>query len=236
VRRRLLVVVGLALVAASAIPAGRGATPECEATLANQLASTRSATQLVTVVAARGSSTQGSLRLWRKGRGCWRAVSGTWTAWLGQRGVSDRKREGDRTTPAGAFGFLPAMYGIASDPGVRYRYHRIVCGDWWVEDAHSPWYNRFRHVPCGTDPPFRVTSEDMSRSPTAYRHLAVIAYNRSPIVPGRGSGIFLHASTGRPTLGCVSLPLSQLLVVLRWLRPASAPLIVIGTRAEIRNY
>ena len=46
----------------------------------------------------------------------------------------------------------------------------------------------------------------MSASPTAYRHLAVIAYNTNPIVPGRGSGIFLHVSPGHPTIGCVSLP------------------------------
>jgi L,D-peptidoglycan transpeptidase YkuD (ErfK/YbiS/YcfS/YnhG family) len=76
----------------------------------------------------------------------------------------------------------------------------------------------------------------MSRSPTAYRNLAVIAYNRNPVVPGRGSGIFFHVSTGRPTLGCVSLPLSQLITVLRWLKPRSAPLIVIGTNAEIRAF
>jgi L,D-peptidoglycan transpeptidase YkuD (ErfK/YbiS/YcfS/YnhG family) len=78
-----------------------------------------------------------------------------------------------------------------------------------------------------------VTSEDRSRSPTAYQHLAVIAYNTKPVVPGQGSGIFLHASTGRPTLGCVSLPLPELLRVLRWLRPASSPVIAIGTRQEL---
>ena len=128
------------------------------------------------------------------------------------------------------------MYGIAPSPGIRYRYHRIVCGDWWVEDPRSPSYNRFRHVPCGSKPPFRITSEDLSRSPTAYRYLAVIAYNTGPVVSGRGSGIFLHVSTGRPTLGCVSLPRSQLVAVLRWLRPASKPLIVIGTKARIRSY
>jgi L,D-peptidoglycan transpeptidase YkuD (ErfK/YbiS/YcfS/YnhG family) len=75
----------------------------------------------------------------------------------------------------------------------------------------------------------------MSRSPTAYRHLAVIAFNSDPVVPGRGSGIFLHASTGRPTLGCISLPLPQLLTVLRWLRPTSAPLIAIGARADVHS-
>ena len=226
----------VALCLAASAAGGSRAAAACPANLANQLASTGSALQLVTVVAPRPSSTQGTLQAWRKSSGCWRAAAGPWTAWLGQRGVSAHKREGDRTTPAGMFGFLPVMYGIAPNPGVHYRYHRIVCGDWWVEDARSPWYNHFRHVRCGSKPPFRVTSEDMSRSPTAYRHLAVIAYNTSPVVPGRGSGIFLHVSTGRPTLGCVSLPLPRLLAVLRWLNPRSAPLIVIGTSAGIIRF
>jgi L,D-peptidoglycan transpeptidase YkuD (ErfK/YbiS/YcfS/YnhG family) len=211
-------------------------TSSCAPTLANELSSTGSARQLVTVVAARRDSTQGLLRLWRRSAGCWVAIAEPWPAWLGRRGVSSAKHEGDRTTPAGSFGFGRVMHGIAANPGVSYRYHRIVCGDWWVEDPASPWYNRFRHVPCGTRPPFRVTSEDLSRSPTAYRHLAFIRYNTDPVVPGRGSGIFLHASTGRPTLGCVSLRLDRLLTVLRWLRPASSPLIVIGTRAQFRSF
>ena len=233
--------IALATSLALALAASAAGEPEraasgCPQTLANQLAAAGAATQLVTVVAPALGSTRGSLQLWRKHGVCWRAVTRPWAAWLGQRGVSDRKHEGDRTTPAGAFGFLPVMYGLVRNPGVRYAYHRIVCGDWWVEDPRSPSYNRFRHVPCGSKPPFRVTSEDMSRSPTAYRHLAVIAYNRNPIVPGRGSGIFLHVSTGRPTLGCITLPLPRLLRVLRWLRPAASPLIVIGTSAEIRRF
>jgi L,D-peptidoglycan transpeptidase YkuD (ErfK/YbiS/YcfS/YnhG family) len=63
----------------------------------------------------------------------------------------------------------------------------------------------------------------------------LIRYNTDPIVPGRGSGIFLHASTGRPTHGCVSLAVPHLVEVLRWLRPSSAPLIAIGTPASIRR-
>jgi L,D-peptidoglycan transpeptidase YkuD (ErfK/YbiS/YcfS/YnhG family) len=226
--------IGLCLAAADG---GRSAGAQaCQANLANQLASTRTATQLVTVVARTRRSARGSLRLWRKSGECWLAVDGPWGAWLGQNGVAATRHEGDRTTPAGAFGFQRTMYGLAPDPGVRYAYHRIACGDWWVEDPRSLYYNRFHHVPCGSKPPFRVTSEDMSRSPTAYRHLAVIDYNTHPIVPGRGSGIFLHHSTGRPTLGCVSLPLAQLVTLLRWLDPAASPLIAIGTAATIRSY
>ena len=61
----------------------------------------------------------------------------------------------------------------------------------------------------------------------------MIAYNTGPVVPGRGSAIFLHVSTGRPTLGCVSLPLPQLVTTLRWLRPSPRPLIAIGTEADL---
>ncbi len=218
----------VALCLAASASGGSAGSAACAPNLAERHGSTSSATQLVTVVAAQRSSTQGTLRLWRKAGRCWRRVAGPWTAWLGRRGVSAHKREGDRTTPAGRFGFGRVIYGIAPSPRVRYAYHRIVCGDWWVEDPSSPHYNRFRHVPCGSSPPFRVTSEDLSRSPTAYRHFAVIAYNTQPVVPGRGSGIFLHASTGRPTLGCVSLALPHLIAVLRWLQPASRPQIWIG--------
>ena len=216
---------------ALALPAP--ALAACPGTIANQITVREDAAQLVTVIASRSTSTSAELRLWRRQGECWIAVTPAWRAWLGGRGVSPGKREGDRRTPAGVFGFLPTMYGVAPSPGVRYRYHRIVCGDWWVEDPRSPWYNRFRHVRCGQKPPFAVVSDDMSKSPTAYRHLAVIDYNTRPTIPGRGSGIFLHASTGRPTLGCVSLPLPQLLRTLRWLDPRRAPAIAIGTRADL---
>ena len=219
-------------VAASASAHGERAAG-CAPTLANRL-ETGSATQLITAIATRRSSTQASLRLWVKRGGCWRSAARPATAWLGGNGTSPAKREGDRRTPTGVFGFLPTMYGIAPNPRVRFRYRHLVCGDWWVEDPASAYYNRFRHVRCGSKPPFRITSEDMSRSPTAYRHLAVIAYNTHPVVPGRGSGIFLHVGTGRPTLGCVSLPLPRLVATLRWLRPAAHPLIAIGTAADLR--
>jgi L,D-peptidoglycan transpeptidase YkuD (ErfK/YbiS/YcfS/YnhG family) len=214
----------------------QGSVSECTPSLVSELVSTGTSTQLVTVLAPRKSSTRATLQLWRKTGECWVEAAGPWQAWRGGRGVSEDRREGDRTTPAGVFGIGSVMYGVAPNPGVRYRYHRIVCGDWWVEDSRSPFYNRFQHVPCGSKPPFRVTDEDMSRSPTAYRHFAFIRYNVDPVVPRLGSGIFLHASTGRPTLGCVSLALPNLVTTLRWLRPEAEPLIVIGTRAMISTF
>jgi L,D-peptidoglycan transpeptidase YkuD (ErfK/YbiS/YcfS/YnhG family) len=185
--------------------------------------------QLITVEASRYRTTYASLRLWRRDGRCWAPVAGPWTARIGRNGLSDDRREGDGTTPTGTYGIGRTMYGVAADPGVRYRYRRIVCGDYWVEDPRSPHYNTFRHVRCGTPPPFRVTGERLWTYTTAYRHFAVVRFNMDPVVPGRGSGIFLHATTGGPTNGCISLPLGQLRQVLRWLRPEQSPRIVIGT-------
>ena len=229
---RLLALTLVAVAVAASASARDERAAACAPSFAGRL-ETGSATQLVTVVARTRGSTQGALRLWTKRAGCWSTAAGPWTAWLGGNGTSPAKREGDRRTPTGIFEFLRTMYGLAPSPGVHYAYRHLVCGDWWVEDPASPYYNRFRHVRCGSRPAFRTTSEDMSRSPTAYRHLAVIAYNTNPVVPGRGSGIFLHVSTGRPTLGCVSLPLHRVVATLRWLRPAARPLIAIGTTADL---
>jgi L,D-peptidoglycan transpeptidase YkuD (ErfK/YbiS/YcfS/YnhG family) len=75
----------------------------------------------------------------------------------------------------------------------------------------------------------------MWQSPGAYPYLAVIEFNMHPVVPGRGSGIFLHAQTGVPTSGCISLRRRDLLQVLRWLSPGAGPRIAIGTRAGLRS-
>ena len=75
----------------------------------------------------------------------------------------------------------------------------------------------------------------MAAAAAVSRILAVVEYNMRPVVPGRGSGIFLHAQTGGPTIGCISLRKDQLRAVLRWLRPAAAPVIAIGTSRGLRG-
>src|SRR3954454_12526258 len=220
-------------VAVAALDGGAGAAA-CADAFPNGLSSAASAGPLVTVVAPTATSTRGIVDMWRSSvNGCWTHVGGPWRAWLGGHRGSEDRHEGARTTPAGVFGFGSVMYGVATNPGVHYRYHRIVCVDWWVEDSRSPYYSRFHHVPGGSRPPFRVPDEDMSRSPTSYRHFAFIRFNSDPVVPGRGSGIFLHVTTGRPTLGCVALPLPNLLTILRWLRPERQPVIAIGTAEQL---
>jgi L,D-peptidoglycan transpeptidase YkuD (ErfK/YbiS/YcfS/YnhG family) len=187
-----------------------------------------STTQLITVSAPRLRTTSATLRTWRRSGDCWRSVAGPYTARVGWNGLRANRREGDGTTPVGTFPITARMYGNAANPGVKFGYTRLRCGDWWVEDPRSPAYNTFQRIGCGVKPPFRVTTPDMSKSPRAYEYLAVVGFNMAPVVPGRGSGIFLHVQVRSSTNGCVSLPRPQLLRVLRWLTPSAAPQISIG--------
>jgi len=211
------------------------AAAACPPNLANDVRPQPSASQLITVEAARTRTTRASLRLWRKAGPCWAPAGGPYPARLGRNGLSASRREGDGTTPAGTFRIHRTMYGNEANPGVRFRYVRVRCGDWWNEDASSRTYNTFQRVGCRVRPPFSIKSDGMWENRRAYPYLAVVEFNMRPVVPGRGSGIFLHAQTGGPTNGCVSLPRNDLRQVLRWLRPGANPHIAIGTRAQLRR-
>ena len=189
-------------------------------------AGTGGSTQLVTVSAPL-HATSATLSYWTRSGACWRRVGGPWRARLGRTGLSRSKREGDGATPVGTFALGGTAYGIAPNPGVRLRYRRLVCGDWWDEDPASPAYNSFQHMTCGARPSFGGASEALWRISPQYRYFVVIEYNAHPVVPGRGSAIFLHVAVGA-TAGCVSLPEPELVRLLRWLRPSAHPLIRIG--------
>ena len=211
------------------------AAAACPANVANSVETPAGARQLITVEAQVARTTHAELRTWRRVDGCWVAVAGPFPARLGRSGLSANRREGDGTTPTGVFTIGPTMYGNDPNPGVRFRYRRLRCGDWWDEDPRSPTYNSFQHVPCGQKPPFGGASEGMWEQPRPYPFLAVFEYNTRPVVPGKGSGMFLHAQTGGPTNGCVSIRKDQLRAVLRWLRPGAKPVIAIGTRTQLRS-
>ncbi len=170
----------------------------------------------------------------------WRLVFGPWEAETGSGHLlsAGARREGDHATPIGVFGIGSTMYGNQPNPGgLHYDYHRLACGDWWDEDPYSPQYNRFVHVPCGVTPAFASWSEPLWTETVAYPYFAVVQFNMNPTrrgANGLGSGIFLHSWVGGATEGCVALRESQLLEVLRWLRPSAHPVIEIGTDAQVR--
>ena len=187
------------------------------------------ARQLITVTAASYSSTYATFRAYRRSGHQWVRVLGPWTARVGYHGIAPagRKREGDGRTPSGTYGFS-FFFGVLANPGVTFRWRHAYGYDVWDDDPASPRYNEWVDEQAAGRRAAGIDPEPMHDQP-AYDYSAVIAYNAAR-VPGLGSAIFLHVGTGTATAGCVSLPAGQLLDVLRWLKPASAPQISIRVR------
>jgi L,D-peptidoglycan transpeptidase YkuD (ErfK/YbiS/YcfS/YnhG family) len=178
------------------------------------------------VTAASYRATQAELTAYQREGGRWRRVFGPWVAWIGRNGMAPpgAKREGDGRTPSGTFGF-GFFFGVDPNPGVRFPYRGVDASDFWDDDPSSSLYNLWvddRDANPGADP------EPMDVS--AYDYGAVIAYNTAR-TPGLGSAIFLHINIGTPTAGCVTLPVGELLEILRWLNPAASPRIAMGVGA-----
>jgi L,D-peptidoglycan transpeptidase YkuD (ErfK/YbiS/YcfS/YnhG family) len=190
-----------------------------------QLAQAGSANQAIVVTATGYQVNDATLTAYTRMAGGWVATFGPWPARIGYAGFAPpgQKMEGDGRTPSGAYGF-DFMFGVSADPGVKFAYRHITTQTIvWDDDPKSALYNEWvdtKTQDAGTDP------EDMYQ-PLAYQYGAVIAYN-SARTPGLGSAIFLHATIGGPTAGCVSIATDQLVQVLEWLDPAQSPRIIMG--------
>ncbi|HMK96735.1 MAG TPA: L,D-transpeptidase family protein [Acidimicrobiales bacterium] len=200
----------------------------CTAKAVPPLGAGTRADQLITVEAAGVGTPVAELELWQRAGACWAREAGPWPALIGRNGFSSHHREGDGTTPVGTYRLGATVYCDRPNPGYRGPYHRLVCGDWWDEDPTSREYNTFQHVACGQPPPFGGDSEALWTETQYYPALVVVEYNVNPAVPYAGSGIFVHASTGVPTTGCVSIHLPDLWALLRWLAPVPPAAIAMG--------
>jgi L,D-peptidoglycan transpeptidase YkuD (ErfK/YbiS/YcfS/YnhG family) len=177
-----------------------------------------SATQVVLVT---GSGSSARVRACQRKSGRWVSVLGTMYGHVGANGVAPAgaKREGDGRTPSGTFS-LGRGFGVQGDPGVAFRWTRVDRRDVWVDDPGSSLYNTWQRTPADG----RWDSAEPLYQPTSYAYAQVIEYNTAR-TPGRGSAIFLHVDHASGTTGCVSVPRSQLLELLRWELPGAVMVI-----------
>jgi len=148
------------------------------------------------------------------------------TAHVGQQGITTHPHENYPATPAGSF-TLTQAFGALPNPGAALPYFVTSGDDWWVSQEGVD-YNT--HQVCSGGCSFTTGSPNtqlVSVKPE-YDYAVVIDYNRFPAVPEAGSAFFLHVTTGVPTNGCVSVGLTDLIHLLRWLNPTSHPRILIG--------
>jgi len=142
---------------------------------------------------------------------------GPYAGHVGRDGVAaaGAKREGDGKTPSGAYP-MRGGFGVYPNPGLASSWLVTSWRDVWVDDSRSALYNTHQRAPAGG----RWASAEQMRLSPAYSYAQVIGYNEQR-TPWRGSAIFLHVDQGRGTAGCVSLPTSSLLAVMRWQKPGA---------------
>lgn len=131
---------------------------------------------------------------------------------IGKGGFSRDKREGDGCTPLGIFAFRECWYrpDHVAVPETQLPLREIHQKDGWCDDSKSHDYNK--HVKL----PYSFSHERLWRDDRMYDLVIPMGYNDDPVVPGRGSAIFMHvAQEGfSPTEGCVALALGDLLALL----------------------
>lgn len=174
-----------------------------------------STTKVLVVTGRTWTSQRASLVLWQKSGGTWRAVHPGIGVWVGRNGFrpARARHEGDGTTPAGVF-VMRYAFGSRANPGVHVGWKQLTSSSCWSGEPRD--YNTYVRRTC--------TSRDenlwASRA-VAYRYAAVVGFNDTPAVWGRGSGIFLHESVGIPTSGCVSMSEANVVWMLRWMTPGT---------------
>lgn len=180
--------------------------------------------QALVVRAVAAGSSRATVAAFERTPAGWREVIAPLPAMVGRSGIvaGAEKREGDGHTPGGVHR-LGTAFGYAPTGATKLAWRQATADDWWVDEATSPDYN---HWVTGKPP---VSAEAMRRGDGQYELGAVLEWNTAPVVPGRGSAIFLHVwqAPGEPTSGCVALARADVARLLAWLDAARAPVVVV---------
>lgn len=167
--------------------------------------------------AAEGGTRFADLR-YSSGRLTW--PGGGAPAACGRFGVRVDKREGDGASPQGTFPLVRAFYRAdrIAAPRSALPLAPLRPSDGWVDDPADRQYNRLVALP------YPAHHEEMWRTDGLYDLVVLIGYNTDPVVPGRGSAIFLHVARPdlAPTEGCIAVARDVLTLLLAMLGPGSA--------------
>ena len=137
----------------------------------------------------------------------------------GRAGVVSDKREGDGGSPVGVFSLISAFYrpDRIERPQTGLTLRALRPEDGWVDDPADLQYNRLVTLP------YAASHEEMWRADALYDLVVVIGYNTDPVIPGKGSAIFLHVAAPdfSPTAGCIAVDRTILRELLPRLDPGS---------------
>lgn len=185
--------------------------PEKESFVANMSIS-KQTSQAIIVVGEGGS--YATLTVHNKTNGLWNEVFRC-PARIGKNGITIKKCEGDGKTPSGVYSFGQA-FGVAANPGISRNWLQVNSNHYWVDDSNSQYYNKLVDL-LDTEGIKWSSAEHLISYDRAYKYAIAINYNLS-CIPGAGSAIFLHCSTGGSTAGCISVNEINMIRILKLLQ------------------
>ena len=122
---------------------------------------------------------------------------------VGKRGISSKKKEGDKKTPKGEFKLKYILYrkDRIFDLKTKLKKIEIKKEMRWCDDPTSKNYNKI------ISSSNKYSCEKLWRKQNIYDIILVIDYNLNPIIKNKGSAIFLHLAKINylPTKGCVAI-------------------------------
>ena len=124
---------------------------------------------------------------------------------VGKRGITSKKREGDKKTPKGSFKFVSLFYRKDRIKKIKSNLKKYVIKKnmGWCDDPYSKYYNKLIRFP------FKFGAEKL--------YLRKNIYDLNPVVKNKGSAIFLHISSKNytPTNGCIAVSLKDMKLLLK---------------------
>ncbi len=132
---------------------------------------------------------------------------------VGRGGIVRDKHEGDGGTPVGVWPLREVFYrpDRLAMPVTRLPLRALTPDDGWCDAPADAHYNRPVRLP------YPASAEQLWRADHMYDLIVVVGYNDAPVVPGKGSAIFLHLA--RPgytgTAGCIAFARGHLLAILQ---------------------
>lgn len=203
--------------------------------------------------------TQSKVSLWERHNDVWGLVSNKMPARNGRNGwrptgtaelidqdiaahpaFADRqyRSRDDLTSPIGVFSLTDAG-GRYTNPGTELPYEHG--GAFYDTSGQRSLFDCFGNIA----PPGQGCPID-----NAYNYGVIVNYNRQrpdpniplpassdyyvrPLGMAAGDNIWLHVDHGAPTRGCISLPESDMIRILRWLDPTKKPVVVMGDRKSL---
>ena len=138
---------------------------------------------------------------------------------IGKKGVTKRKREGDKKTPKGLFKIENLYFrkDRKEKPSTLLKCIEIKKDMGWCNDTNFPTkYNKLIKIKK------TVKHEKLKRKDYKYDFLIPIKYNFKRPAIGLGSCIFIHLTKNyKPTAGCVALKEKDFLIMLKLIKKNS---------------